>query len=151
MNGLKYYRIKSGLSQKQLAELSGVGQMVLVKMERMGRSNVKGCLCDEFIRVSNALGIKIDELLREDMPDWENGVCLRNLRPGKSDSSDNLLTIYRRRHRMTLREVATILGVSHETVRLACISEETPEKYIHQLAVNEGISYSEFVSRYKEG
>lgn len=148
MNGLKYYRIKRGFTQKELAALSGISHINLAKMERMGRSNAKGCLCEEYIRVSNFLGVKIDELLREDLPEQEDGVLIRNLRPCKREDSSNCLTAYRLSHRMTLRDMANVLDVSYETVRLVCLSPETPSKYIDRLSELEGISSADFVSRY---
>lgn len=148
MNGLKYYRIKRGFTQKELAAHSGISHINLAKMERMSRNNAKGCLCEEYVRVSNFLGVKIDELLREDLPEQEDGVLIRNLRPCKREVSSNCLTAYRLSHRMTLRDMAKVLDVSYETVRLVCLSPETPHKYIDRLSELEGISSGEFVRRY---
>ena len=47
-------------------------------------------------------------------------------------------------------EVAAMLGVSHESVRLACRERQAPAAYIARLAALENISETEFYEKYRK-
>lgn len=53
---IKYHRKKSGLTQKGLADLAGVGKTVIFDLEK-GKTSVQ---FDTIIKVLNALNIKIN-------------------------------------------------------------------------------------------
>ena len=52
---VKYHRNKSGLSQKQLADIAGVGKTVIFDIEK-GKESIR---FNTLIKVLNALNIKI--------------------------------------------------------------------------------------------
>ena len=155
MNGVKYYRIKNGMTQNELIRRSGISQWALWRMEHTGReSGLHGLMPEYYLRLREVLGVTVDELLREDLPEVEDNVRVRNMRSSSSDCNENCLAIYRQRHRLTLRELADILHVSHESVRLASQTTGVPQKYISRLAEYEGLSENEFQNKYtfrKEG
>lgn len=62
MNNLKEIRTKKGLTQIQLAEQSGISIQNIKKMESKNFSLAK-CKYETLIKLSNALGVDIDELL----------------------------------------------------------------------------------------
>ena len=152
MNGIKYYRLKRGMTQRELCQQTGVSLWTLGRMEHMGReSGVDGLLPEHYLRLRAVLGVPVDELLREDLPEVEDDVHVRNMRPSGSDCADNCLAVYRQVHRLTLRELAGILRVSHESVRLASRGSQAPEAYIARLAACEGISADAFCEKYRKG
>lgn len=89
-------------------------------MEHADRDSVGKLLAEHYRRVRIVLDAPVDELLREDLPEVEEGTHVRNMRPSGSECADNCLAVYRQAHHLTLREEAAMLGVSHESVRLAC-------------------------------
>lgn len=100
-------------------------------MEHADRDSVGKLLAEHYRRVRIVLDAPVDELLREDLPEVEEGTHVRNMRPSGSECADNCLAVYRQAHHLTLREVAAMLGVSHESVRLACREQQAPGR-IHR-------------------
>ena len=145
MNASKHYRIKKGLTQKQLSALSGINIATLNALEHPNPKTMRTVGYSTYIKLSDALEIPIDELLRDDLPD------IRPMRPSNSECPNNCLTIYRRRHHLTLREMASLLDISYETLRLVCRAPEVPGKYIERLAALSGISFNEFFQCYGRG
>ncbi len=147
MNGVKYYRTKKGLNQKQLAALSGVSMVTIAAMEKGGRN--KGIYPGKYIKIKAVLCVSVDELLREDFPAVEDGAPVRILRRSRTENVQSCLTQYRHVHRLTLDEMSSRLGVtSKECSRQACAAEVSLEKHIQTLASFEGLSVIEFIELY---
>ncbi len=150
MNGVKYYRIKKGLKQKELCRMADITLFTLVRMEHADRDSVGKLLAEHYRRVRIVLDAPVDELLREDLPEVEEGTHVRNMRPSGSECPENCLAVYRQAHHLTLRDVAAMLGVSHESVRLACREKQAPAAYIARLAALEHLSEAEFRAKYRK-
>ena len=124
MNGVKYYRIKKGLKQKELCRKADITLFTLVRMEHADRNSVGKLLAEHYRRARIALDVPVDELLREDLPEVEEGTHVRNMRPSGSECPENCLAVYRQAHHLTLRELAAmgtraaILGKALYTGRL---------------------------------
>lgn len=70
MNGVKYYRIQKGLTQKDLAKLADINPQVLARMEHMGiDSGLEGAMPDNYLMLRKVLCVPVDELVREDLPE----------------------------------------------------------------------------------
>ena len=102
MNGVKYYRIKRGLRQKELCRMAGISLFTLVRMEHADRDSVGKLLAEHYRRVRIVLDAPVDELLREDLPEVEEGTHVRNMRPSGSECADNCLAVYRQAHHLPL-------------------------------------------------
>ena len=59
MNKLEYYRLKKGLTQRELAKLSEIEQSEISRAEK-GLKDLKGF---EWLSLANALDCTVDELL----------------------------------------------------------------------------------------
>lgn len=152
MNGVKYYRIQKGLTQKDLAKLADINPQVLARMEHMGiDSGLEGAMPDNYLMLRKVLCVPVDELVREDLPEDTETLYNRAMRPSRSECAENCIAVYRRAHRLTLRMLASVLEISHESLRQACAAEEPPEKYVDLLARHLGISRQEFIRQYAKG
>lgn len=151
MNGVKYYRIQRGLTQKELIQRAGICQVTLTTMEHVADISKNSIRSDAYEKLRTVLHVPIDELLRVDLPDVEDEVHVRNMRPEAKEYHGNCIGSYRKRHRLTYRELAAILRVSHESVRKACLGPEPPWKYICRLAEREGSTPESFMKKYGGG
>ena len=119
-------------------------------MEHADRNSVGKLLAEHYRRARIALDVPVDELLREDLPEVEEGTHVRNMRPSGSECPENCLAVYRQAHHLTLRELAAMLGVSHESVRLACREKQAPAAHIARLAALEHLPEAEFRAKYRK-
>jgi len=62
MNKLKELRINKGLTQQQLSSNSGISISAIQKLES-GVNDIKRARVDIILRLSEALGVKIEELI----------------------------------------------------------------------------------------
>lgn len=60
LKNLKKIRIEKGWSQEKLAKEAGISYNTLIKIERGAIKNPK---IDTIIKIANALGVSIDELI----------------------------------------------------------------------------------------
>lgn len=150
MVGLEYFRIEKNLSCQELAQLAGVPPTCVssyVNYARQGsgsrgRSHV-------WLAFSNALTTPVDDLLRSDYPDLIDRTNRLKFREAKTANNSNPITQYKRRHRLSLPELAVRLGkTSRECARLACAADVPSDKHIRALAAYEGISVREFLNTY---
>lgn len=67
MNAVKYYRIKSGLSQRDLDRRVGIHSVLM--MENTDPDSAAYHISSEdYIAISSVLGVSVDELYRTDLP-----------------------------------------------------------------------------------
>ena len=147
MNGVKYYRIKSGLTVNDLYRASGIYPPTIRAMERVSGDNTM--YPRNYLALREFFGVPVDELLREDFPELEEPEHNHN-RGSATENPDNCLAVYRKRHNLSLRGLGEILGASHECVCQQC-SRPTPRaKYVRILADREKMTAEEFYEVYKE-
>lgn len=84
MTKLKNIRIKSGLSQSELASASGVNVRVLQDYEQ-GRKNLSNAKVDMVVRLSHALSCTVEELIEFDSS------CVSDNAPNISNMSHRML------------------------------------------------------------
>lgn len=75
-NRIKKYREQSSLTQEQVAEVAGISQKHLSRIEK-GHHNPR---FDMIIQIANALNVPTDALAK-DLPDSDINVFLENIRP----------------------------------------------------------------------
>ena len=148
MNGVKYYRIKKGLKQKELCRMADITLFTLVRMEHADRDSVGKLLAEHYRRVRIVLDAPVDELLREDLPEVEEGTHVRNMRPSGSECPENCLAVYRQAHHLTLRDVE--LKDLTPAARPAWREKQAPAAYIARLAALEHLSEAEFRAKYRK-
>lgn len=146
MNGAKYYRIIKGLSLRQVSRDLGLCYQTLVKVEAVqGEEDVGGIYPEVYIKLRNYYHVPIDDLLRNDFPARSQ----RHKPIGSTaENVGNLITIYRRRNDLTLRDMGEMLGICHETVRKICMMENAPVEYLCILAARSGLSIEDFGKEY---
>jgi DNA-binding XRE family transcriptional regulator len=67
MNAVKYYRIKSGLSQRDLDRRAGIHSVLM--MENTDPNSAAAHISSEdYNAISSVLGVSVDELYRTDLP-----------------------------------------------------------------------------------
>ena len=149
MNGIRYHRLKRGLSVTALARKTSVNLATIRLMERSGwESGVGTIRGTSYLRVRDFFGVPVDELLREDLPEVEEPRKHRRPLGSAKGHPENCFVVYRLRHDLDLRRMAALLDVSHETVRTICARPQPPEKYIRILADKEGCTVEEFIQIY---
>ena len=147
MNGIKHFRIEKGWNQHVLAKKSGLSVATINTLEQM--TDFKGVYTYNLLKVSDALGVPIDLLVRIDFPDAKDGAAVSIPRPSRTENRQNCITRYRRHKKITLDMLAIRMQVtSRERARQACAAEKPLEKHIHALASYEGISAEEFVEKF---
>lgn len=148
MNGVAYYRIKRGLSLATLSEVAGVGIPTMERYESTdgnyrGNGNV-------YLRLSDALGVPIVELIRENYPDIPDPTAKRKQLPSRTANPANPITRYREAHQLSFKELAQRLGnTTRESGRKACHRNVPLNEHIEALASYEGITSAEFYIKYK--
>lgn len=150
MVGLEYFRIKSGLSCQELAQLAGVSSTRVSSYVNYAR---KGCgprgRSHVWLAFSNALSVPVDDLLKTTYPELIDRTNRLKFRDAKTANSANPITQYKLRHCLSLPELAARLGkTSRECARLACAADTPSDKHIQALAAYEGISVYEFLKTY---
>jgi hypothetical protein len=105
-----------------------------------------GRICSaKYRKVSSALGVSVDELIRNDYPDFRK----RAPYPSKTEHPSNCIAIYRLMKMLTFQQLAEHMKVtSRERARQVCAEEFPLQKHIKTLAKRENISVTEFINRY---
>lgn len=150
MNGIRYHRIQNGASQMTLADRVGVGYWTIRKYESPDYSGNGST--DVYVRIGDALGVTLDELLSDNYPEIPDPFAGHGMRRSSTAVSENPLTVYRNVYSLTFSELAVRLGNStKESGRQACATSVPLEKHINALAAYEGITPEEFLTKYTLG
>lgn len=67
MNAVKYYRESLGMSQRELDRRAGV-HSVLMMENTDPESASRSIASEDYLAVSNVLGVSVDDLFRTDLP-----------------------------------------------------------------------------------
>ena len=139
MNGFKHARLVSGLTQKEISELTGIHPVQIVTIER--DRHTPQCT-ETYLKWSDATGVPIDEILKS----FPNDADL-HIFSALSGKDENVVYRYAKEQRLTCRELGKRMGVSHELARQLC-SRDPAEKYLASLAEYEGLSVKAFCTKY---
>jgi transcriptional regulator with XRE-family HTH domain len=147
MSGVKYYRIKQGLSREKLAKITGISIPTLIKMEnatKPGKISAR-----HYRKVADALKVTIDDLIKTDFSDISDDFPKRSHYTSKTENLVNCIAVYRRNNMLTYERLAVRLGLTtRERARQICASEIPLLKHLATLAKYENISVEEFIQRY---
>lgn len=67
MNAVKYYRLQNGMSQRELDRRAGIHSVLM--MENTDPVIAAASIATEdYLAVSNVLGVSVDDLFRTDLP-----------------------------------------------------------------------------------
>lgn len=148
MNGIKYHRLKKGISQRELSRLSGVCIPTIAAMEQMTIPH--GIYGYNYLKVQAILDATLDDLIRDDHPDDEFSESVPL--PSKTENPDNCITKYRNDKNLTFQTLAYRIGVTtKERARQICAKATPSQKHIIALSMYEGISVETFVDKYSSG
>lgn len=67
MNAVKYYRMRSGMSQRELDRRAGVHSVLMMENEDPRNASCS-IASEDFLAVSSVLGVSVDDLFRTDLP-----------------------------------------------------------------------------------
>lgn len=144
MNGIQYFRRRSGMKVGALAKIVGHSDQYLRAVEH---GDVSGVVSVEtYERLSTALDASIDELLRNDWPDDvpESGNCGSNVA-----DPDNAVTRYRNAKGISYAELGNRLGgQTRQNASHICSGKIYPRKAIEKLAKYEGVTVGGFLQLY---
>jgi transcriptional regulator with XRE-family HTH domain len=147
MNGVKYHRLMERLSRAKLAEIAHISIPTLIKMERV--SHPGNIYAENYRKVSDALQVTPDDLIRNDYPDEDKGTPRRADYASRTANPSNYISIYRREHYLTFDNLALRLGLTtRERARQICSAESPSEKHVRTLAHYEMISVDQFKEKY---
>lgn len=145
MNGVEYYRRVRGMSISELADISGISEVTISKMEHKAES----VTMKTAFRIATALSVTIDQLLElhEEEETWY--YSMRANFKSVTTNPNNCLERYRTKKHITFQTLATRIGNStREAGRLACRREMPLLKHVQAVADYEGISVDEFMGKY---
>lgn len=147
MIGVKYYRMRRGLSREKLSKITGISIPTLGTMEK---ANEPGSICAlSYRKVADCLNVPIDELIRNDLPDSGDGINKRAPYPSRTENLNNYISIYRKANMLTFEKLALRLGITtRERARQVCSVEIAMSKHVEALARYENISTIEFIQKY---
>lgn len=147
MVGVKHHRIMKHMSRERLSEITGISIPTLRKMEksidpsRMCASNYR--------RVSTALGVSADNLIRSDYPDAKDGGPVRTSRKSRADNKYNCISIFRMKKGLTYQRLADCMELgSRQRAHQLCCEGKPLTKHVAILAQCENISAEEFIKKY---
>ena len=146
MNGLKYHRLRKRLPQSTLAKQSGVCIPTIEKIE--ANEHPDTIYTTTYIKLSDALKVTIDDLLRQDYPD---DILENNCKAGyisNTENSNNCITVYRHTRRLTFDALGRRLGKTRECARKACARARPLHKHIMILAEYENMSIEKFIDKF---
>jgi len=145
MNGIRYQRITNGISLSNLSDMTGISIPTLRKMEKM--EVPKGVYAENYRKVSEALKVSVDDLIRNNYPEIE--VQRRAYYPSRTANLSNCISVYRNEKKMSFQRLASILGVNtRERARQVCAADKPLKKHLEALAKYEKISVQEFLDKY---
>lgn len=148
---MQYHRLCRGFTCSRLAAIIRVNSDTIRRIERTDAAKTS---IDHMYRISEVLGVTIDQLLRPCTPEETEAVNSMNIKCNSSQTvcPTNIAAIYMRRHRLTLAELARRMGLKgRESARQACTHPQPRKKHINALAAHEKISPQEFLKEYQEG
>ena len=146
MYGIEYQRLRCRFSVREFAKRAGVS-FVYVNRACQNPWVISGHIA---IKLADALGVSIDELVRvyegEEVDNFSHRAAVRS----RTANPGNCLERYRIANRLTFAELARRLGnTSREAGRKACLQEKPLRKHIHAIAKYEGISEEAFREKYQ--
>lgn len=145
MNGIKYYRCKNRMTVSDLGRASGVNLTTISRLEKKIEPTSS---LDLYIRLSEALGVTVDDLLIE----YDGGTLRDGDHPTakrQTQKITNCIDFYRREENLTFQQLAARMGgVSRQRAKEVCTAEKPSLKTMALLAEHEGISREEFERRY---
>lgn len=145
MNGIGFYRRKKRLALYELSEMSHVYKGTIHRLEE--ELNPKTAL-SIYLRLAEALGVTLDELLKEYDPSLLQAGD-RHAYAGGPRTLRNPIAVYRSVENLSLQQLARRLGVtSREWARQVCNEDSVSPLHLGRLAAFEGISEAEFRVRY---
>lgn len=147
MTGIKYFRILSQVSREKLAEITEISIPTLKKMEKA--SDPSRICASNYRRVSMALRVSVENLIRCDYPDAQDGGPVRTSRKSRADNKDNCISVFRMKKGLTYQRLADCmdLGSRQRAHQICC--EGTPlTEHVEVLAQRENISTEEFIKKY---
>lgn len=147
MTGIKYFRILKQKSREKLAEMTGISIPTLKKMERV--SDPSRICASNYRKVSMALKVSVEDLIRCDYPDPEDGGPVRTSRKSKVDNKCNCISIFRIKKGLTYQRLADYMELgSRQRAHQLCCEENICTKYVEILSRQENISTEEFIKKY---
>lgn len=147
MNGIKYFRLMSGMKIAVLAEKTGLSMGTIKNMEKADKPS--GISAASYLKVSNALQVSPDELIKSGYPDSERTLPKRAPYPTQTGNVLNHIFIYRREKNMSCQQISDILGLtSRERTRQLCSTKVSAKKHLETLAKYENISVGKFKRKY---
>lgn len=147
MNGMKYYRLISGMSRDRLSDITGVSRPTLRKMEKAATPG--SISASKYRKVSDVLNVLPDELIKTDFPNAKDGGPDRAFRLSSADNKNNPISVYRAQSAMTYQRLANCLGfASRQRAHQLCCEENPLMKHIEILAKLENISVDSFINKY---
>ena len=147
MTGVKYYRILHKLSREKLAALTSISIPTLKKME--DTSNPSRICASHYRKVSLALQVSVDKLVRSDFPDPNNGGPNRIPRKSKVDNKNNCISVFRLKKGMTYQRLADYMKLSsRQRAHQICCYEKPLTKHVEMLARCQNMSVADFMKKY---
>lgn len=149
MNGIAYHRIKQNLSKKSLAEAAGITESILVRYER--NDDIANRTVGIYLHLSDALSVKVVDLIRTDYPDLVDRTSMMKALPSKGENLQNPIACYRRIQRLTYEELAFRLGrTTRECGRRICQTATPNAKHLKTLAAREHMTVQAFTKKYSK-
>lgn len=149
MNGIRFYRQKNRLAICELSQLAQVSAPVIRALEKKIQPNTALSI---YLRLSDALGVTIDELLDDCDPALLKDGDRHAYATSKAKPACNAIAVYRRDENLSLQQLADRLGVtSREWARRVCDSKSIRPQHLQLLAKYEGVTEDEFLLRYAVG
>ena len=146
MFGMEYHRLRQKISLDDLSSTANVSKPTIGYAQKHPWI-ITGRIA---IQLADALGVTIDELVREYDGDEANHLSKRTGRKSRTANPENCLEHYRQEKNLSVESLAKRLGNStREAGRKACIRKTPIRKHVVLLANYEGISESVFRDRYK--
>ena len=147
MNGIKYFRLISGMKIDTLAKKTGLSTGTIKNLEKADKPS--GISAASYLKVSNALQVSPDKLIKSGYPDSGSMVPKRAPYPAQTGNAINHIFIYRREKNISCQQLADILGLtSRERARQLCSTEVPSKKHLETLAKHENISIEKFKRKY---
>ena len=145
MNGIKYWRLKNRMT---LAELSDCADITITTVRYLEKKVRDTTTVDIYVRISDALGVTVDDLLIE----YSDDALQDGDRPVSKHGGTkliNCIAMYRKTENLTLQQLAARMGVSsRERARQICNTPMPSRKNLLKLAEYENLSLQEFEVRY---
>jgi transcriptional regulator with XRE-family HTH domain len=104
---------------------------------------------DTYLRISNALRVPIDELLRTDFPELPDPTHGKKA-DFKGDNETNIVARYRKAQSLTFSELGVRIGnVSRQAAKMACKRNAALSHHIKLLSIYEGVTPKDLIKKYE--